>query len=248
MAKDLFSAQAKLYSQFRPHYPEELFAYILSFVKEKETVWDCATGNGQAAIQLVPHFNKIIATDISKEQLAQAFKHPKIEYLVCTAEATPFPDHSFDLITVAQAFHWFDHHLFNSEVQRIGKQDAVIAIWHYDRFSTADKALNKLMDDFYWNITGPYWDKERRFIDDHYSTIPFPYKRLPAKGFETKLNWTKEQMIGYLSSWSAVQQYIKVHGVSPLHLIEEKLALIWGETNEKQVSFPIYLQIGRIEK
>ncbi|HVG42730.1 MAG TPA: class I SAM-dependent methyltransferase [Chitinophagaceae bacterium] len=248
MAKDLFSGHAQTYNQFRPHYPHALYKYILSFVVEKDKAWDCATGNGQAAMELVNYFNKVVASDISKAQIDQAKQHPKIEYVVGSAENTPFSSDSFDLITVAQAFHWFDHNLFAKEVQRVGKKDGVVAVWLYDRFTTNDEAFDNLMDDFYFNVTGPYWEKERAYVDEHYNGLHFPFELLPAQNFETVNYWTKDQLIGYLTSWSAVQKYIKIHGVSPVTIIKEKIHSLWGTESEKKIIFPIYLQLGRIKK
>src|SRR5947209_15554910 len=107
MPKDLFSSQADVYAKYRPTYPQELFDYILRFVKERESVWDCATGNGQAANVLANYFQTVEATDISEAQLKNAVKKENIYYQICPAERTPFADNSFDLITVATAYHWF---------------------------------------------------------------------------------------------------------------------------------------------
>ena len=133
MAKDLFSKQSDLYARYRPTYPKELYEYILSFVKEKNTAWDCATGNGQAAVVLADHFKKVIATDISAAQIDKAIKKENIEYSVCPAESTPFEENTFDLVTVAQAYHWINWKEFKKEVTRVCKPGAIIAIWVYYR-------------------------------------------------------------------------------------------------------------------
>src|SRR5215216_4907619 len=132
MAKDLFSDQSKAYALYRPVYPEELFTYILSFVAEKNIAWDCATGNGQSALPLSYHFQKVFATDISQKQLEQAPVKNNIEYIVCPAEETPFQENSFDLITVSQAYHWINWKKFQQEVTRVGKPNCVVAVWMYD--------------------------------------------------------------------------------------------------------------------
>ena len=129
MAKDLFSGQAEDYALYRPAYPEELFTYILSFVTEKDVAWDCATGNGQSALPLSQYFEKVFASDISRKQLEQAPKKENIEYVVCSAEEAPFPDNSFDLITVSQAYHWLEWEKFHAEARRVGKANCVIVIW-----------------------------------------------------------------------------------------------------------------------
>jgi ubiquinone/menaquinone biosynthesis C-methylase UbiE len=248
MAKDLFSKQSDLYARYRPTYPKELYEYILSFVKEKNTAWDCATGNGQAAVVLASHFKKVIATDISAAQIEKAIKKENIEYSVCAAESTPFADNTFDLVTVAQAYHWIKWEEFRKEATRVCKPEAIMAIWTYNRNKLGDKKIDDAVYSFYENITKPYWDYERKYVDELYETVEFDYELLPVKQFETILNWQREDMIGYISSWSAIQKYIKVNGHSPIPIIEEELNKLWPEGEVKKVVFPIYLKLGRIKK
>ncbi|MBV9987935.1 MAG: class I SAM-dependent methyltransferase, partial [Chitinophagaceae bacterium] len=175
--KDNFSSQSQNYAQFRPHYPAELFSYLLGLVKERESAWDCGTGNGQVAGVLADHFGLVQATDISQQQLDQAISKPNIHYSVQSAEKTGFADAAFDLITVAQAIHWFRFHEFYSEVKRTLKPGGLLAVIGYGLLRT-DAALQQLLDDFYRNTVGVYWDAERRYIDEAYTTIPFPFKEI----------------------------------------------------------------------
>ena len=248
MAKDLFSKQSDLYARYRPTYPKELYDHILSFVKEKNIAWDCATGNGQAAVVLAEHFKKVIATDISASQIEKAIKKDNIEYLVCPAESTPFDDNTFDLVTVAQAYHWINWKEFKKEVVRVSKPGAIIAIWVYFRNMPGDKKVDDAIFSFYENVTRPYWDDARKFVEEKYATVDFDYDLLPVKDFETTLNWQREDMIGYISSWSAIQKYIKVNGHSPMSIIEEEINKLWPKGEVKKVNFPIYLKLGRINK
>lgn len=243
--KDLFSAQADAYKKFRPVYPQALYDYILSFVAERECGLDVATGNGQAAVVLATYFKKVYAIDTSAAQLKNAEPKNNIEYFECAAEHTFFKPHTFDLITVAQAYHWLQHEAFAQEAKRIAKRDAVVAVWVYDRFETDNKALNDLMNLFYFDIVGPYWDAGRKAVDNHYADLPFPYQPLPRQTFYIELTWTKAQIAGYLSSWSAVQSYIQKNGHSPVSLIQKELDTLLGEA-AIQLQFPIYLRIGRI--
>lgn len=243
--KDLFSEQADAYKQFRPVYPQALYDYILSFVSERECALDVATGNGQAAVVLARYFNKVYGIDISAAQLKNAEPKENIEYLERAAEQTFLKPHTFDLITVAQAYHWLQHEVFAQEVERVAKKGAVIAVWVYDRFETNNADLNALMDDFYFNIVGPYWDAARKDVDTHYVNLPFPYKPLPERTFYIEASWTKAQLLGYLSSWSSVQHYIKANGTSPLQLIQDQVEQLMGECIIP-VRFPIYLRIGRV--
>lgn len=248
MAKDLFSNQAMAYAQYRPGYPIELFEYIVSFVENKTKAWDCATGNGQAAALLSGYFENVIATDISEAQLKNAAKKNNISYQISPAKKTPFPDNSFDLITVATAYHWFDHEAFYKEATRVGKHNAVVAIWVYNALSTDDETLNKLYQYFYEKITKPYWEPERRYVDEQYETVAFNFKPLPSKSFYSNHQWTKDQFKGYIETWSAVQKYKKLNGQSPLLQIAEELNKTWPDNEIKEISFSIHLRLGRIKK
>jgi SAM-dependent methyltransferase len=245
MSKDLFSVQAKAYAAYRPTYPRELFDYIVSFVDQRKTVWDCATGNGQAAVVLGEYFDKVEASDISEEQIRNAVQKENIHYQVCPAEKTAFADNSFDLITVAQAYHWLNWKAFREEATRVGKPNAVVAVWTYGLLSTDDERLNRLLDHFYRDIVGGFWDAERKYVDDAYTTVDFDFAPLPSRTFEINLQWTKEQFTGYLTSWSAVQHYIKQKNSSPIALIEKDLNELWNDEDARAISFPVYLRIGR---
>ena len=248
MAKDLFSEQSNIYAQFRPGYPQELFNYVLSFVQERKYAWDCATGNGQAAAVLADHFEKVEASDISEAQVKNAIKKQNINYHVCPAEETPFADNSFDLITVAQAYHWLNWERFHSEATRVGKQNCIVAIWTYNLLICEDEKVNDVINYFYRNITAPYWEYERRYVDDGYSTVDFNFPHLPSKIFQATFSWTREQLKGFFLSWSAVRKYINEHQQNPVHIVEKDIDAVWASNEQKEIHFPIFLRIGRIKK
>jgi ubiquinone/menaquinone biosynthesis C-methylase UbiE len=248
MTKDRFSEQASSYALYRPVYPKELFEYIVSFVKEKNVAWDCATGNGQSALPLSNYFKKLIASDISQKQLEQAPAKNNIEYVMCSAEETPFAENSFDLITISQGYHWINSKKFHVEANRVGKNECVVAIWMYDLISSKEEKLNSLIRYFYKNITGTYWDAERKHIDDHYANVQFDFEPLPVKDFSIEVNFTTEQLLGYFSTWSATQNFIKANGYSPVDKIKGGLSSLWNNDQAKKFYFPLVLKLGRIIK
>jgi ubiquinone/menaquinone biosynthesis C-methylase UbiE len=247
MAKDLFSQQAAIYARYRPVYPRELFDYILSFVPQRTSAWDCATGNGQAAVALANYFELVTATDHSEQQLQQTIPHQKIAYALAGIENTGLPDHCFDLITVAQAYHWFDFEAFHREVVRVARPEAVVAIWGYSLIQTADPDLQSLIDLFYKEKTGPYWDAERKYVDDHYSTVPFPYRELPDRSFQINVAWTKVDLIGYLNTWSSVQHFIKANGYNPVDEFAATLSTAWPDDESRSFYFPLFLRLGQVQ-
>ena len=248
MAKDLFSIQAADYARYRPTYPSELIDYIIGFVPEKNLAWDCATGNGQAAVLLSPYFRQIIATDSSEKQLLQAVPAENITYLPGKAEQTNFADNGFDLITIAQAYHWFQFRDFAREAKRIGKPGGIIAVWGYNIPACNDDVLNRLISHFYKEIIGPYWDAERKWVDDNYTSIPFPFQEIKTPAFAIKVNWSLQDLEGYFYTWSALQKYIAVNHSSPVDALITQIKPLWGNNEKREIIFPVHLRLGTINK
>lgn len=248
MAKDRFSEQASVYAKYRPTYPQDLFDHILGFVHERKSAWDCGTGNGQAAVVLARYFEQVDATDISEAQLKNAVQKENIRYQVSPAEKTPFADNSFDLITVATAYHWLNWKAFHTEATRVGKPDAVVAVWAYNIVQCEDEIINRVIQHFYFDVMYSYWDKERRYVEQSYQTVDFDFSPLPSGNFFIERTWTKAELIGYVSSWSSVQNYQAQNGSSSIPIIENDLKNNWTADKAKSFRFPLFLKIGRLTK
>lgn len=244
--KDNFSSGSDRYATFRPVYPEALYDFLLPFVPGRQAAWDCGTGNGQVAQVLAGYFDQVYATDISKQQIEQARPHKKIRYSVQSAESTSFPDNTFDLITVAQAIHWFDFEAFYREVNRTLKHRGIIAVTGYGLFRSFPEA-DRIITNFYHRIIGPFWDPERVYIDEHYQTIPFPFPEIEAPHLYHKVAWDFNHLAGYLGTWSAVKHYQQQKGRDPFGLIYDDLKKCWGPS-ARTVKFPVLLRVGRVEK
>jgi SAM-dependent methyltransferase len=243
--KDLFSTQAATYAAYRPVYPQELYNFLFSVTPAFHHAWDCGTGNGQVASQLAKRFDKVAATDISTSQMQYAPAIGNITYDVMRAEQTAFPDRSFDLITVGTALHWFDFDGFYREVERVARPGAALVSWAYATCK-ADAEITAVIEDFYHRVVGKYWDAERKFVDEAYRTIPFPFRELPVPRLSIEVDWTKDQLIGYLNSWSSVQHYIRAHNTNPVSQIERPLNLAWGLQDRRHFSFPLCMRAGRL--
>ena len=243
--KDNFSTQAELYAKFRPSYPAALYDYLFSLVETKDAAWDCGTGSGQIAQQLATEFNKVYATDISEKQIANAVKRDNIFYKVEGAEQTSFADRSFDLITVAQAIHWFNFDAFYKEVKRTLKPGGIFAVIGYALLKV-DESTDKIIRRFHDEITGPYWDIERKYINELYQTIPFPFREIDAPVLAQTYQWTFEQMLAYFKTWSSVQHYIKAKQQNPVDVIYKDLKQNWPGNSTKQVTFPTLMRVGKL--
>jgi SAM-dependent methyltransferase len=244
--KDNFSAQADLYAKYRPRYPRELFDFVLQQVSHKKSAWDCATGNGQSAKVLAGNFEKVYATDISSKQIDHAEPASNIYYSVQPADKTDFDNSSFDLITVSQALHWFANDEFYAEVKRVSKPLSVFAAWSYSLLNISPE-IDKLIDNYYTNVIGPYWDAERKYVDEEYKTIPFPFREIRSPQFEMIYYWTIEELAGYFKTWSAFQKFIGANSHDPIPGIIEQIRPYWN-TETMKISFPLHMRIGYIDK
>lgn len=241
--KDLFSQQSPLYKAARPSYPVALIQEILKHVAGRQRVWDCAAGSGQLTQLLVPYFADIIATDLSAEQLAQAPQFDHVHYQVQAAEHSDFPDQYFDLITVAQAIHWFDFDKFYAEVKRTLKADGHIAVIGYGLVQVDDVEINTLVQQLYYQVLNGYWDAERRYIDEEYQSIAFPFQQIAVAPLKMCYVWQLSQLLAYLNTWSAIRHYRQQNADNPLAAFEEKLTV---SDQQLQLHFPIFLRLGKI--
>jgi SAM-dependent methyltransferase len=240
---DHFSDRAGLYAQFRPTYPNALFDWIAALVQRHDAVWDCATGSGQAAAGLARCFERVIATDASERQIANASPHPSIEYRVATAYESGLADESVDMVTVAQAIHWFDRDQFYPEAKRVMRPDAAIAIFGYGDPVIDDPALHAIVHEYNRGTIENYWRPERSIVLDGLSTIAFPFREIPAPLFTLEQTWTLAELAGYLRTWSATAAYAAVLGRDPVAEVEERLAAFWG-ASPHLVRWPLFVRAG----
>ncbi len=246
---DNFSKQSDTYKKYRPTYPDELYESFLPLIQNKNECWDCGTGNGQVASKLSNYFKNVYASDISENQIKIAEQKSNITYEIQRAEKTNYEANKFDLITVGQAVHWFDIKSFTAEVKRVSKPNGVLVIWGYDLLKI-EKKVDKVIDKFYNEIVGPYWNEERKHIDNKYDSIEFDFTEIKSpKNLSINASWKFEDLIGFLNSWSSVQNYIKENkGLNPVNQVYEELKMQWEGCNTKEVRFPVFMKIGVIEK
>lgn len=245
--KDNFSAQSEIYSKFRPTYPLKLIEYLVLNTSEHKNAWDCGTGNGQLAVKLSDYFNYVYATDISKNQITNSMARKNIIYMIESCEKTQFENDKFDLITVAQALHWFNFSEFYKEVYRTLKSNGIFAAITYTLPSINDR-IDNIIQILYSDILEKYWDPERKYVDDEYKLIPFPFKEIATRTFISNLEWTFDELVGYLQSWSAVQHYKKKHTNNPINSVIKQLKAEWGKDENKNITFKIILRTGKLKQ
>ena len=244
MFKDHFSKQSADYAKFRPRYPREMFEYLGRLAPGRQVAWDCATGNGQAAVGLTEFFDHVIATDASDKQIANAEARDRVEYRVVSAEKSGLKSNSIDLVTVAQALHWFDLAQFYPEVERVLKPNGVFAASAYRFFHITPDIDDLVNRRYYDDIVGPFWPAERALIMN-FEQLPFPFPELKTPDFEMSLDWTLDHLLGYLGSWSATQRFVAANNRDPLDEIAEELKAAWGEPQRsRRVIWSLTLRAG----
>jgi len=243
--KDHFSGHAERYSRFRPKYPDALFGWLSSLTVRHERAWDCGTGNGQAAVALAGYFAEIVATDLSEQQIAHAEQNPRVKYRVAAAENSGIESQSVDLAVVAQALHWFDLPAFYAEVRRVVRPEGVLAVWCYE-LATITPAVDAVVRRLYRDVVGPFWPAERRLIEERFVTIPFPFSEIEPPAFTMLADWSFDELVGYLGTWSAVEAYRRQIGTDPVTAILAELRNAWGEAGVHRITWPLHIRVGRI--
>ncbi len=244
--RNWFEQGGEAYARFRPEYPAELAEFLASVSPGRTLAVDVGCGNGQLTGLLAHDFDKVQGLDPSAAQLAHAAPHPRVEYGCAPAEHLPVADHSTDLVTAAQAAHWFDLLRFYDEVRRIAAPQGVLALVSYGVLQL-DEALDARFARFYWQEIGPYWPAERKQVDSGYADLPFPFEALASPTLLISKAWTLEALLGYISTWSAVRSLREAGRDDILHGFAAELALLWGEPGLRRVvRWPINMRVGKI--
>jgi ubiquinone/menaquinone biosynthesis C-methylase UbiE len=242
--QDHFSTQAATYAKARPTYPPALFAELARLAPGQTLAWDAGTGSGQAAVALAKHFERVVATDPSAAQLAQAWAHPRVAYHQFAETAPLIGDASVDLVTVAQAAHWFDRPKFYSEVRRVLRPGGVVALWTYELCSITPE-IDAAVLRFYRGTIGPYWPPERRHTETGYREFDFPFHEIPFARFAMEHIWSLADFVAYLRSWSAVVRFTEANRFEPVTALEAELAPLWGDM-PRLISWPLSGRLGRL--
>lgn len=245
--KDYFSSQAACYAEYRPGYPPALFDWLKSRCQRHDVAWDCGAGNGQASHGLIRHFSKVVATDASHAQISQAEPAPGINFVVSSAEQSCLDEDCIDLITIAQALHWFDLDRFYSEAARVLRPGGLVAAWSYGMFEVEQAEIDTLVQRYYHVDVGAYWPAERSHVETGYRELHFPFSRLETPLFSMEVSWSLQQLLGYLRSWSATARFVAAQGFDPVIELEASLREHWGQSDQlRTIRWPLALLAGQV--
>lgn len=246
--KDHFSTHATAYAAHRPRYPAALAAWLASVAPGTRRALDVGAGTGQLAVLLASHFDEVVAEDASAAQIDRAEPHPRVDYRVAPCDRSGLEDASVDLVTVAQAVHWFPLERFYAEVERVLRPAGALALVSYGNGTCEVPAVAALVEDFYRNVVGPYWPPERAMVEDGYRHLPFPFReRTDVPSFVIQTTWSLEALIGYLDTWSAVRGAEKALGASPIPALSARLAEAWPASRPALgFAFPLAVRVGHV--
>jgi ubiquinone/menaquinone biosynthesis C-methylase UbiE len=248
--KDYFSGHAADYARYRPTYPPALFEYCAQLPARRDLALDCATGNGQAALALAERFARVVGTDASAQQVAaapRADRRPRNAlFAVAPAERAPLADRSADLVMVAQALHWLNHGAFYGEVERVLAPGGALVATMYDfleggpEIDAAVLALRHHVDSF--------WPPERAGTTaEGFAALPFLRREESPPSITMLRDWTLAELLGYLSTWSAVRRYMAKRNSDPIAEVEPLFAAAWGDPDVRRpIRWPLMVRVGRV--
>jgi SAM-dependent methyltransferase len=243
--KDHFSDRAADYAVYRPHYPSALADYLTSLAPLPRVAWDVGCGSGQFSTLLGERFEQVIATDASAEQIARAVTHPHVTYAVAPADRTDIAASSVDLITVAQAAHWFDLPRFYDEVHRVARPGAAIAMFAYG-ITIVDPPVGAVVDDFYWRVLDGWWPRERRHTENGYRDLDFPFEEIEAPQIEMAVDWAVDHFLGYVGTWSGVRALTAAKGDTLFRTFSMQVREAWSSAPSRRVSWPLRMRVGAV--
>ena len=243
MTSNPFNAGGAAYAAHRPTYPPQIAEALAGAAPGRRLAVDVGCGSGQLSVLLGDQFDAVEAYDPSESQLSDAHAHPKVRYAVAPAEDLPTVDGAADLITAAQAAHWFDRPRFYAEVKRIAAPGAVIALITYNNPAGDDATLAPFRA--LYDALDPWWRPERRDVEAGYETFDFPFQEFSLDVDPIRREWDYAAMAAYVQTWSALR-FARKAGEDALierHLKEAQA--VWG-AEKHVIEWPIAMRVGRV--
>ncbi len=241
---DHFSTIAQSYAAYRPTYPPALAAELARRAPSG-TAWDVGCGNGQLSVDLAEHFDRVIATDPAKAQIEAAIAHPRVEYRVSSAEESGLDSQSVEMVVAAQAAHWFEWDRWIAEVERVAKPGALVALVSYGIEVVEGEVANELAERYYYDEAAPFWPKGREHVENGYRDLVLPWPAVEAPVMDMTARWTRDDLLGYINTWSATVKMKQAKGDGPVRKLVEDLARVWPDGEVRTIRWPLAIRLAR---
>jgi len=240
---DHFSQLAARYAAYRPHYPPDLAGALAERCRRRDVAWDVGCGSGQLSVALAAQFDRVVATDPAQAQLDHAERDPRIEYRCERSEASSLGDASAELAVAAQAAHWFDWPRFVAEAGRVVRVGGLVALITY-RNAELPAEVGERLARFYREIE-PYWPSGRAHVFNRYRDLTFPWPAVEVPEIEMTATWTRDELVGYISTWSATSRFVAARGEAPVDELRRQLAAVWPDNETREVRWPLTIKLAR---
>ena len=245
-SRDLFGDRAEEYARHRPTYPEALFDHLDGLVEGHDLAWDCGAGSGQTSRSLAGRFARVVATDASMRQLANASTPDRVRLVAAAAEAVPLRDHCADLVTVSAALHWFDRPRFFAEVRRVARPGAILAVWSYYQ-SLIEPAIDAVLMRYASEVVGSLWSPGMELNQRAYRGLDLPFEPIPWPALHAEGRMRLEDLLQYMRTWSASQEWQRTRGSDPIETVRDDMARAWGDPETtRAVRWPLHGAIARV--
>ena len=186
----------------------------------------------------------MVGTEPSREQVAAATAHARVEYRVEPAEQSTLEAASVDLAVAAQAAHWFDWPRYVAEVERVARPGALVALVSYG-ILIVDGDAGREITHYYKDVAGPYWPAGRKHVENGYRDLAWPWASVDAPAIDMTAAWTREELIGYVTTWSATVKLVDKVGPAPFEDFSARLAKSWPDRERRTVTWPLTLRLAR---
>lgn len=179
-----FDNKSMIYNHGRTAYADALFKYVddnLVPKAKKVTVADVGAGTGIFTAQLLKKGYFVYAVEPNSEMRHLAQKRlahkQNFKTVAGQAEDTTLPAHSVDLVTTAQAFHWFNAPAFKKECRRILKPSGYVVIIYNSRFNPRKTELVQILQKYcprFHGFSNQLQEKDfRTFFNSHCQILKF---------------------------------------------------------------------------
>jgi ubiquinone/menaquinone biosynthesis C-methylase UbiE len=187
----------------------------------------------------------VYASDPSAEQIAAAASAAGVTFVVEPAETCSLADNSADLVLAAQSLHWFDHPRFFAEVQRVLRPGGIVAAIGYSWFQV-DHIVDAVIERAFLQPLQSFWADENRLLWDGYRTVAFPGVALGVPQAQIECDWTREELLTYLESWSGTRRWLAADAGQGFSAAAEELRSVWPDDQPRRVTMPMAVRAHRL--